>query len=433
MARSESTQQEDTAELNSTNLRESLILPWRSETRIAFRFFFLYFGLYNFPFPLGWLPGTQSFYQQYASIWHRIVPWVGAHCLRLRQPIKTFTNGSGDTTYDYILILCFFLIAVIGTGIWTKLDRQRFEYCALNSAFRVWIRMLLAGTMLLFGSVKVFQVQFPQPSLARLMETYGNSSPMGLMFTFMGASRGYSAFAGSMEMIAGLLLLFPTFTTLAAMLSAAIMVNVLALNLSYDVPVKLYSFHVLAMALLLLSPDCRRIGTFLLESASARPPFRSRRYGSLFLVPQLAFGVYIACNGLYQAYRVDGHSEPKPPYYGIWAVQDMGGGNPALPVDGKQMRYIFFDTFDSFGMQSEDGSTSLFHMQFSNDAKVLKLTSLEDGSLGEFWVQRTAPDLILLDGRLKGFPMHLKIRHLDRSFLLTSRGFHWTNETPYNK
>jgi hypothetical protein len=47
----------------------------------------------------------------------------------------------------------------------------------------------------------------------------------------------------------------PAFTLLlGALLVAATTTNVLLLNLSYDVPVKLYSVHLLVMALFLAAP-----------------------------------------------------------------------------------------------------------------------------------------------------------------------------------
>jgi hypothetical protein len=50
--------------------------------------------------------------------------------------------------------------------------------------------------------------QFPAPTQDRLMQSYGDSSPMGLLWTFMGASEPYTMFVGFAEMISGILL-FP--------------------------------------------------------------------------------------------------------------------------------------------------------------------------------------------------------------------------------
>src|SRR5690242_3060419 len=80
---------------------------WSLAKRIAFRLTFAYFVLYNIPFPAGLLPFTDTVSQKYDGLWQAIVPWVGKHLLRLSYDITVFTNGSGDTTYNYVQVFCF--------------------------------------------------------------------------------------------------------------------------------------------------------------------------------------------------------------------------------------------------------------------------------------------------------------------------------------
>ena len=40
----------------------------------------------------------------------KIIPWVVKNILNLWNEITTFTGGSGDTTYDYVLTLVIFVI-----------------------------------------------------------------------------------------------------------------------------------------------------------------------------------------------------------------------------------------------------------------------------------------------------------------------------------
>ena len=68
------------------------------------------------------------------------------------------------------------------------------------------MRLVVAGAMFTYGINKVFGLQFPEPGMQRLLQDYGDSSPMGLLWTFMGASQPYTMFAGWMETIGGLLL-----------------------------------------------------------------------------------------------------------------------------------------------------------------------------------------------------------------------------------
>lgn len=81
---------------------------------------------------------------------------------------------------------------------------------------------------------------------------------MGLLWTFMGASMAYTIFAGSAEALA-VLLFIPRLATLGGLAAMAVLTNVFMLNMCYDVPVKLYSFNLLMMAMFLVAPNVRRL------------------------------------------------------------------------------------------------------------------------------------------------------------------------------
>src|SRR5262249_55489589 len=157
-------------------------------------------------------------------------------------------RSSGDSTYKYVQVLCFLVIALAVTVAWTILDRKRLQYARLHEGLRIYVRFALSAAMIVYGADKVIPSQFPAPPLDRLLQPYGDASPMGLVWTFMGASRSYNIFAGAAEMIGGLLLIVRRTTLLGALLSLGALSNVAALNFCYDIPVKLYSSHLLAMA-----------------------------------------------------------------------------------------------------------------------------------------------------------------------------------------
>jgi hypothetical protein len=136
------------------------------------------------------------------------IKWVGEHWLGLEGKIIIQPTGSGDTMIEYVRALCYLAAALAGTLLWSIADRKRAAYPRLHMIFRTYVRLALAGVMLGYGLAKVFPMQFQVPGPDRLLQTYGNSSPMGLLWTFMGYSPAYTMFAGAMETIGALLLLF---------------------------------------------------------------------------------------------------------------------------------------------------------------------------------------------------------------------------------
>lgn len=143
-------------------------------------------------------------------------------------------------------------------------------------------RYSLARILIGYGLAKVLHQQMPAPTAFRLMETYGESSPMGLLWTFIGQSAAYSAYTGGLEMLAGSLLLFRRTTAIGALLAAMILFNVLVLNLCYDVPVELYSATLFFLAAVLAAPGFMRVLGALMQTRSAAPassdssPFKSQ-------------------------------------------------------------------------------------------------------------------------------------------------------------
>jgi len=99
---------------------------WHPLTRIAFRFASLYFLLLNLPFPLNAFPYVDKIAEPYNSFWTAIVTRTGR--VVLNREIPSVFNGSGDRTYDYLLAACLLVLAVVGTIVWTLLDRKRVSF-----------------------------------------------------------------------------------------------------------------------------------------------------------------------------------------------------------------------------------------------------------------------------------------------------------------
>src|SRR5436190_3393437 len=243
---------------------------WSLLQRIAFRFVAAYFILYNLPSPghadlLRTIPGGAWVFAPYVKMWRAFVPWVATHVFTLSGPATVYpaVNGSGDSTLDYVQNFCFVVIAALAALMWSVLDRKRPNYQRMNYWVRLWVRYSLAVTLFSYGFAKVFPMQFRSPGFGRLISTYGESSPMGILWTFRGASVAYTIFSGAMEVIGGALLLWRRTATLGAFFSAAVMTNVFVLNMCYDVPVKLYSGNLLLMAVFLMAPELGRLGRFM--------------------------------------------------------------------------------------------------------------------------------------------------------------------------
>src|SRR5271169_3766079 len=117
---------------------------WSLATRVAFRFFFSYFLLYVYPRAVGSLGAFVKYNNPLRDLWHAVVPWVGANVLHLSGDFTEVANGSGDQLYDYILLFCIAVTALIAAAIWSWLDRKRPNYEVLYQWLRIFVRLVVA-------------------------------------------------------------------------------------------------------------------------------------------------------------------------------------------------------------------------------------------------------------------------------------------------
>jgi uncharacterized membrane protein YphA (DoxX/SURF4 family) len=419
---------------------------WSLPARIAFRFAFVYFVLYSFPGPLGVIPGVGSLFGWYEKLSKAVVIWTGAHILHLSQPVQYNFTGSGDTVHDYIQNMLIFIIAAVGMVIWSVLDRRRREYRYMHEWLRFYMRLWLGATLIGYGAFKVIKAQFPHLFLTSLLEPYGESSPMGLLWNFMGYSTTYNIFAGSVEMLGGALVILPWMATLGALLCAAAMSNVFVLNMAYDVPVKLFSFNLLLMSGFLLVPELNRLTNVFILNRPALPPatpalFKRRSLSIGLLVAQILFLSWSAGSSLHQSYKQAtqyGDLAPRPSLYGIYAVDELsidGQIRPPLLTDPTTWRRVTFDLYGVVGFVPPEGPVRRYRSKLDEKAGTLELSKPSDQKWkANFKVDQPSPNLMVLSGEMDGKKIVAKLHKVElNSFLLNNRGFHWISEFPFNR
>jgi len=416
---------------------------WHPAARIGFRFGFAYLVLFILPFPLGAFPYTDALAAPYTRLWDALVPWVGRNILKLGYEIATVFNGSGDRTYDYVQVFCFLVLAVAAAAVWTLLDRRRAAYPRLYQWLRVYVRLYLGTVMIGYGAAKVINTQFFQPPLDRLLQPFGDASPMGLLWTFMGSSDPYTVFTGAAEMLGGVLLFARRTAALGALVCVGVLVNVVMLNFSYDVPVKLYSSHLLAMAVFLAAPEFRRLANVFLfnrtaEPAVIRPLFARERLNRAALVLRMLFLAAVVGTSLFQSYQTRRMLSQRSPLYGVWEVEEFsadGELRPPLVTDQARWRRVIFDRPTVLALQTVGEARQRFPLALDAEKKTLSLTKRDDPNWkAVLTYEQPEPERLTLAGDFDGHPIQAKLRRADPSrFLLTSRGFHWINESPFNR
>lgn len=403
---------------------------WPSWQKIIFRYAAIFFGFILLS-AIGGVINLEKLF------WEPLVKFTAEHVFGA-GPVVNISNGSGDKLYDWCWYGTILLLTAVAGTIFNLSDYKRSSYNKLLAWLSFLLSFYLAFMLLTYGIIKLFGSQFPAPGLLRLHETYGHSSPMRLMWTFMGASEGYTIFAGACETIPGLLLLFRRTRTLGALIAFAVMVNVFALNLFYDVPVKLLSFQLVLISGFLILPELGRMFRFFVLNQSTGPsnqlPFTANKkvYWGIKAVQFLLVTGFVLTmyNSVKKSEELYGRDRVKPPLYGVYEVTTYvsnGDTIPPLITRADRWHKMIVDYPGSTNLVFMDGKRKWLELAVDTTTNILTLQH-QDFSYA------ATGDTLRMTGLYGSDKLHLSLLRYDpNKFGLLNRGFNWVNEEPYNR
>jgi predicted DCC family thiol-disulfide oxidoreductase YuxK len=405
-----------------------------------------YILVYMAPFPLtllgyipylGWIPGL------YGRVMNPVIGWAGTVFFGVEAVAQP--TGSGDMTFNYVALVVNALLAVAAAVIWTAAKHRRRLSPVTVDVSRTLARFYLGSTMLTYGWFKVFPLQFIPPGPDRLIQSYGDSSPMGLAWTFLGASVGYQIFAGLAELLGGYLLFWRRTALLGALFSAAVMTNVMAINFFYDVPVKLFSGHLVLVAIFIISTDAPRLAGLLAFNLPVAPRIdrafwhrdrrRAHRVMALHLVFVLALtgvNVSTALNNVGSRGLFD-DPDPLVAIYRVASFEQDGRVDRANEDTARWVR-VGINSFTAT-IQRASGDAVRMRVAIDREAQTMSFFDRGDPPPEEpmFVYQDDAAGGLILEGDFEGAPTRVVLRKDETGALLVERGFRWINEYPFNR
>ncbi len=303
------------------------------------------------------------------------------------------------------------------------------------------VRYYLIYQMIIYGLGKVFYLQFMYPNDIALEKTLGDMSPMGLMWTFMGYSMGYTMFVGWLEFFGGLFLIFRRTTILGALITLGVMLNVFMLNMCYDVPVKLLSLHMVLMSLFLLSPVAKEVSNFFFsrgEVLRGKMPFFDYKEATNFMLCakigllaimliRMGYGNYTAFQSRTQPnvfigkHIVTDHKIIKDTTV-IDSIPDYKKWISVSAIASKYLSIEYQDKDQSWYEIEMDEATSYIGLKKNVESEYQKLTYTSDGVDGS-----------TINGVFYGDSISIVFNKSDKDFLLRTRKFHWMQEYPFNR
>ena len=427
-------------------------LHWPIWQKIVFRILFIYFVLFASSL-IGFfeiIPGV-SFLNQY---WNLFETWLVQTCntylWKIQPEVAPVFNGSGDTSFSWALLYTYLFVALVGGIIWTILDRKRPHYATLDFWLRNLVRYTASLWAFYYGIIKLFGLQMPFPNLSQLATPLGDFLPMRLSWMFIGYSFQYQFFSGLMEVLVGLFLFYRKTVTLGALMGIAVFANVVMLNLSYDIPVKIFSIELLACCLFLGARDLKRIAQFFLLNQATHPDFSyqldlNKRWQKIArIVAKVAFLVLFVGLPFYQSWtRYATQFEvmvQKPFAPGVYQVQTFVRNQDTIPftlADSIHWKDIIFqedgnrasvNTTDTLFRQRYRRGYFSYQVDTAKHRLTLKRMPTDTKLIMTMQYQLISPQKIRLQTVLRGDSLSMVIVRTKRHFQLTERQFHWVSE-----
>jgi hypothetical protein len=241
-------------------------VPWQKFTFRILVIFLTFYLLDYLTFFITICFGINIDLEKALSFLNKPLYWLDFHVYHIGYDPTKNGNLPPDYRFGVVLYITVFILSVFAGIIWSYIDRQRTEYNRQYYWFRVFVRFGVAMIMLSYGIIKLNQVQMSYPSSHVLLSRIGDQNHFSILWNFVGSSPGYEIFTGICEMTGALLLLFRRSSVFGSLVMLTLLVNVVALNIFYNVSVKILSFLLLVCVLFLLVPFFYRlIGLFFYQ------------------------------------------------------------------------------------------------------------------------------------------------------------------------
>lgn len=225
---------------------------WKGYQKVLFRIVFIFIILMSIPWRWSWY--TDFFSIDWTSLHYRDLYDIARF-----QPSFPLLSQWLPRMYGYADWIVVLLIAVIGGGIWSLLDKK-------TKAFTKWYYWLLvvaryrAGIGIIgFAFTKVLPVQMPYPSEGLLNTNFGDLTQQKIYWLSIGIVPWYQVFTGVVELLAGTMLFFRKTTVYGAALLVGALGSITYVNFAYEGGVHVYASYFVLFGLFILSYYVPRI------------------------------------------------------------------------------------------------------------------------------------------------------------------------------
>lgn len=273
-----------------------------------------------------------------------------------------------------LLIISFLLVFVL----------QLFRVCTTRIVplFKLVSAYYIAVVFLKYGFDKVFKRQFYLPEPNILYSNFGSVTKDTLFWSTMGTSHVYSIVTGIIEVIAGLLILFKRTRVAGFFLAFVVAINILLINIGFDISVKLFTLFLLMVVLFNLYPFLKTIYAFFIQHKTVQLP-------APYTIPINKWMHTCLCTGIIglvlvpyiSAGNFNDDNAARPFLHGAYQVEHFTINNDSLSKGDFPYRRFFIHRNSYIIFQKEDDTMVDYFFEMNEGAKQMEIRDYENNKI----------------------------------------------------
>ena len=384
----------------------------------------------TFPFPYAILPDIGGLL---APFFEPIIEFLSAHLFKIKSPYTSQILSDSTGLYIHTFFIAFISI-LLGT-IWHFFSKQQEKLIFIF--FQLFISYYLSLQLFIYGFNKVFKHQFYLPEPNTLFTPIGEASPDILYWTVMGSSYIYSVFAGILEIIPAILLLFRKTRLLGALIAMAVLINVVLINIGFDISVKLYSLFLLLLSVLIIAPESKRLFAFFIQGKATIPNPKEVEISQIINTPNKAMFAalgksiligLILFESLFIYFKTNNFNDdlaPRPFLHGAYQVNNFSSNSQQ--ANNETIERFFIHRKGYFITQDKNGKLKDYQLTYQNSKQQFILRDYKNQTHFLKYDYFPKDSLLYLKGVLQNDSIELQSSVIDLKELpLLQKPFHWT-------
>ncbi|MGH1338555.1 MAG: hypothetical protein ACRBFS_20745 [Aureispira sp.] len=382
--------------------------------------------------PLQWIPSLRPWLNHSAEL---AVQWSAR--VFLGQADDFYSPISSDALG--LLIHCFNLLIValsLGLLLLFRTPREG-ELDQWYYGLRTFLSYYIALQLLLYGFNKVFKYQFYLPEPNTLYTTVGETPRDLLFWSLMGTAYGYTVFAGLLEVLAALLLLFRKTRLVGALLAMVVLTHVVAVNFGFNISVKVYSLFYLCFTGVILLPHIRRLYAFLINNQwmptiDWQPSYKKMPVRVAYASLKTVVVGLLLLESLYPYFQVNNFnddSRARPAFHGAYQVESFVRNDRSYPdrsIYPDRWQRAFVHRRGYFIVQYMNNKTQDYQLAYDQENGVFEFIHTQTQQRSVVDYDQLSDGSLRLTGVVDGERLEVFLKKLDwQSLPLLQEEFHW--------